>query len=374
MAVPGTASAGPTLPEPNGSHLEVSFRRLLESCLEHLKALDASAVPVTQSLHATTTAVGAAGDGLHGDAAATCTSSTGVTSTSTSNDSDTAARVLKMRHYVDTLRELLEDLRTQQDTLGLDAATLDLYDTHVKAIAAAVPKVQLPPYCQNLVAGTAVAPDVSGNSSSVRPGPSLTYLTPPAASSLRRRPGPISAAAGGCGERRADMVGLSSAASQRLREAEAAQALLTDELADLTASLKANALGMAGAVAERGRLLDATDAALTDSLSAAKRNTAEAGRQIKRSGGNLCFTCMALLLVGLLFTAMIVYIKFTHMFGYRATESLFRGGSGWLGKLPFGGGRGAGNTYGITDDAVLGKGSGQSYEESADSWQWRGEV
>ncbi|GIL57364.1 hypothetical protein Vafri_12614 [Volvox africanus] len=371
MAVPRTAPGGPTLPEPNGSHLEVSFRRLLESCLEHLKALDASAVPVAQSgsVHATTTAAGAAVDGLHGDAAATCTSGAGVTSTSTGNDSDTAARVLKMRHYVDTLRELLADLRTQQDTLGLDAATLDLYDTHVKAIAAAVPKVQLPPYCQNLIAGTAVAPGVSGNSSSVRPAPNLTYFTLPAA-----RPVSVSTAAGGRGERRADMTSLSSAASERLREAEAAQALLTDELADLTASLKANALGMAGAVAERGRLLDATDAALTDSLSAAKRNTAEAGRQIKRSGGNLCFTCMVLLLVGLLFTAMIVYIKFTHLFGYRASESLSGGGAGWLGRLPFGGGWGSGNTYGIRDDAVFGKGSGQSYEDSADPWQYRGEL
>ncbi|GIL89743.1 hypothetical protein Vretimale_16606 [Volvox reticuliferus] len=251
----------------------------------------------------------------------------------------------------------------------MDATTLDLYDTHVKAIVAAVPKVQLPPYCQNLITGTAVAPGASGNSSSFRPAPNLTYFTP-----APPRPGSIQAGAGGLGERRADMAGLSSMASERLREAEAAQALLTDELADLTAALKANALGMAGAVAERGRLLDATDVALTDSLTAAKRNTAEAGRQIKRSGGNLCFTCMVLLVVGLLFTAMIVYIKFTHLFGYRASTSHSGDGTGWLGSLPFVGGQGADDTHGITDDAVLGKGSGKSYEESADPWQWRGEL
>lgn len=37
----------------------------------------------------------------------------------------------------------------------LDVARLELYDAHVKAVAAAVPKVQLPAYCQNLVTGGA---------------------------------------------------------------------------------------------------------------------------------------------------------------------------------------------------------------------------
>lgn len=75
---------------------------------------------------------------------------------------------------------------------------------------------------------------------------------------------------------------------RRLRGAEAAQALLTDELAELTAALKANAVGMSAAVAERGRLLDATDTALGESLAATKKNVAVAGEQVKRWVPRVC--------------------------------------------------------------------------------------
>ena len=40
-----------------------------------------------------------------------------------------------------------------------------------------------------------------------------------------------------------------------------------------------------------------------------------------RSGGNLCLTLLVLLLVGLAFAAMIVYIKFTYLLGHRAPRA-----------------------------------------------------
>ncbi|GLC61170.1 hypothetical protein PLESTB_001727100 [Pleodorina starrii] len=346
MAIPQAAAIAPSLPDPQDSQLEISFRRLLESCLTHLQALDAAAAAAAAGSTAAATATTPAGGG-GGDAAAGVDGSGSGAAASASGggaDSDTAARILKMRHYVDTLRELLSDLRAQQDTLGLDAATLDLYDTHVKAVAAAVPKVQLPPYCQGLISGSAIAPGGGGygGGGSCPAPPNLSYLTPPPA-----RPGvtPAGGARAGPSGRGAEAGGLSSAASERLREAEAAQALLTDELAGLTAALKANALGMAGAVSERGRLLEATDAALGDSLAATKKNTAEAGRQVKRSGGNLCFTVAVLLAVGLAFTAMVLYIKFTNLMGYRAAPSTSTSTSPPP-PLSFGGGGGAGGWAG----------------------------
>ncbi|EFJ52625.1 Qc-SNARE, USE1 family [Volvox carteri f. nagariensis] len=391
MAVTRTAQPGTRLPTPKGSQLEVSFRRLLESCLKHLKTLDASAATAAVAAASGSSGASALADGLNGRGAVAAATGAAGTSSASSGDSvsgggggdvDIAARVLKMRHYVDTLRELLADLRAQQDALGLDAATLDLYDTHLKAVAAAVPKVQLPPYCQNLITGTAIAAGGGSSSSASHSAPPLSYFTLPAA-----RPGMATPAGGGGGAggggrvgtsgrtATADVAGLSSAASERLRGAEAAQALLTDELVELTAALKANAMGMAGAVAERGKLLDVTDAALTDSLVAAKLNAAEAGRQVKRSGGTLCFTCMIMLVVGMVFTAMVVYIKFTHLVGYRAAPAGAppAGWMSWWGSFLGGAGgaagAGAGGTYGtVAGDDLRGLDWDQAQGGAAGPW------
>ncbi|KXZ46881.1 hypothetical protein GPECTOR_39g375 [Gonium pectorale] len=246
-------------------------------------------------------------------------------------------------------------MRAGAEELGMSAATLDLYDTHVKAVATAVPKVQLPPYCQNLVASTSApgagrpgaAPGVF-KPAIPRPGLPATSAAAGAGSAAERG----GAEAGPSGREGGDeagggVAGLSAAAAERLRQAEAAQALLTDELSELTAALKAGAQAAAGAVAERGKLLDAADTALGDSLAATRKNAAAAGEQVKRSGGTLCFTCMVLLVVGLAFTAMVVYIKFTHLVGYR-----FRPGAAMAGMWARAGqGAGAGAGAGGAGDA-----------------------
>ncbi|PNW71770.1 hypothetical protein CHLRE_16g678452v5 [Chlamydomonas reinhardtii] len=308
-----------------------------------------------------------------------------------------------MKHYVDTLREQLSDLRAQQEELGLDVARLELYDAHVKAVAAAVPKVQLPAYCQNLVTGgasmaVAAAAAAAAASSSGAAGagagvagakvlqPPAPFFKPPVA-----RPGVVSTASGskagkdtagssgGNGREEAvpGTAGLSAAAADRLRGAEAAQALLTDELAELTAALKANAVGMSAAVAERGRLLDATDTALGESLAATKKNVAVAGEQVKRSGGTFCLTLGILLVVGLVFSGMVVYIKATHLVGYRAPRSSgAAGGSGGGTAAAIGHvlGEGFGAALGSAAKAVgalagLGpKGAGSAKEEE-EKWE-----
>ncbi|KAG2433080.1 hypothetical protein HYH02_012784 [Chlamydomonas schloesseri] len=374
--------AGPALPEPLGSSLEINFRRLLNCCLRHLQTLEgAGEEPVSGEA------------GQPGAAAGP------------RDGSDTAALVLKMKHYVDTLREQLSDLKAQQEELGLDAARLELYEQHVKAVAAAVPRVQLPAYCQNLVAGgasvaaaaAAIAASSSGATTAAAAAagagkvlqPPAPFFKPPVA-----RPGVVSTSSkggkdaadssGGDGREEAvpGTAGLSAAAAERLRSAEAAQALLTDELAELTAALKANAVGMSAAVAERGRLLDATDTALGESLAATKKNAAAAGEQVKRSGGTFCLTLGILLVVGLVFSGMVVYIKATHMVGYRAQPRPRGGGAGSAGS---GGGSAAaalghvlGERFGVAVGSAakavgalarLAQKGGSAREEEEEKWE-----
>lgn len=100
-----------------------------------------------------------------------------------------------------------------------------------------------------------------------------------------------------------------------LTQQEALQELLTDELASMVGGLKRNTLEMQGAVKRRGKLLDSTDAALEDSVKNAQDVAAKSKQQYKRSSGNFCLTCMILMLVGALFSFMIVYIKFTSVLG-----------------------------------------------------------
>jgi hypothetical protein len=104
----------------------------------------------------------------------------------------------------------------------------------------------------------------------------------------------------------------------------------------------------------------------------------------RSSRGTLCFTCMVLLAVGLLFTAMVVYIKFTHLLGYRAPASApaatfshqpTAGGS-WLGGGGGGGGVGEWGEGSSGGDAARGgPGLGgvpeQVYGEP-DPWQGHG--
>lgn len=46
------------------------------------------------------------------------------------------------------------------------------------------------------------------------------------------------------------------------------------------------------------------------------------------SSGSLCLTCLVVLVVCLAFTAMVVYIKFTYLFGHRAPKVVHTAGAG----------------------------------------------
>lgn len=53
-----------------------------------------------------------------------------------------------------------------------------------------------------------------------------------------------------------------------------------------------------------------------------------------RSGGNLCLTIMVLLAVGLAFTVMVVYVKFTYLLGHRAHTAVTAGPGAESGAPP----------------------------------------
>lgn len=95
---------------------------------------------------------------------------------------------------------------------------------------------------------------------------------------------------------------------------------LTDELAGLAASLKTNTLAMEGKLRDRAALLDGTEAALDTSLQRTKASAAKATDIHKRGRTNLCLTCLIMMVIGLTFAGMYMFIRVTRFAGYKAAR------------------------------------------------------
>jgi hypothetical protein len=117
-------------------------------------------------------------------------------------------------------------------------------------------------------------------------------------------------------------VPLSDAAKGRLSAHGRVQEALTDELAEMASAFKANTKAMEHKVKERGQLLDSTEEALAKSAAGAKAAAAKATAVHRRGRLNFCFTCLVLLIIGVGFAAMVVFIRLTSLTGYRAQRSV----------------------------------------------------
>lgn len=96
------------------------------------------------------------------------------------------------------------------------------------------------------------------------------------------------------------------------------QEALTDELADMASALRSNTLAMEGKVRERGTLLDSTEQALETSLAGTKASASKATALHRRGRINFCFTFLVLLIIGVGFAAMYMFIRVTSFVGYKA--------------------------------------------------------
>jgi len=65
------------------------------------------------------------------------------------------------------------------------------------------------------------------------------------------------------------------------------------------------------------------DAALDESLARTQEAAKKAGEQYKRGRMGFCRTCLIILVVGLLFTAMLVYIRLTALVGLKGNSGVW---------------------------------------------------
>eukprot|EP00879_Flechtneria_rotunda_P013735 GHRR01014347.1.p2 GENE.GHRR01014347.1~~GHRR01014347.1.p2 ORF type:complete len:210 (+),score=54.27 GHRR01014347.1:485-1114(+) len=108
---------------------------------------------------------------------------------------------------------------------------------------------------------------------------------------------------------------LGDSGRDKLRTQQRLQDELTDELLDMGQELKATSLSMHNAIRYRGKLLEDAGDALDDSAANAKSIAAKTKQQYDRSSSSLCQTCLILVVVALMFSTMIVWIKLTSMVG-----------------------------------------------------------
>jgi hypothetical protein len=114
---------------------------------------------------------------------------------------------------------------------------------------------------------------------------------------------------------------LLDATKKQLEAQDRAQEALAEELVTMAGALKQNALLIQRKVDERGVIADETDASLNRSLLSAKEVAAKAGHHHRQGRGMSIWTTLGLLLLMMLvFSVLIVYIKTTSLLGYKASS------------------------------------------------------
>ncbi|GAX80000.1 hypothetical protein CEUSTIGMA_g7440.t1 [Chlamydomonas eustigma] len=260
-----TPESLPELPAPRSDLLpEIHFRRLLHSCVRIIKSAHLS------------------------------------------RDIDTGALNLqsaKLKHYINTLQDQLGDLERNY-AIDLGFSTLTAYKRHVAALAAFIPQPELPSYFQK-----------------PKPNQSLQIKGLPTFLPQPFVPGSQNVEDMSSGRLAQTATSASTAMThatqKRLEHQEQLQDAITDDLVGMAAALKKSTLDMQAAVDRRGDLVNAAETNLVKSLDNAKEVVSKSKEQFKRGKGTCCLTCMVLLVVCIVLSAMIVYIKFTHLLGYR---------------------------------------------------------
>ncbi|EEH55054.1 uncharacterized protein MICPUCDRAFT_59917 [Micromonas pusilla CCMP1545] len=234
-------------------------------------------------------------------------------------DDDAWRRGPKPTQHLEAMRALLAEVTSA------DASAGAAYAKRVDAIAARVIPHAPPAYC----AMTSAAGAASAASAVVASGPAPWRRKPRDAP-----PATATATATAPRRRRGDDVGVASRRgkgwSDRDRDRggfavelgeDGAKALarhrdlqegLTDELASLAGGVKANALAMEASLRASRSELDAAEDQLSRNLHGVKREVGRQSAAYARGRGTGCWTWLVLLLVGALFTWMVVFTRFTH--------------------------------------------------------------
>ncbi|KAK9865708.1 hypothetical protein WJX84_003021 [Apatococcus fuscideae] len=210
-------------------------------------------------------------------------------------------------HYVETLQEQLADLKLTSEARSRpeDYAS---YDRQVSNLTRQLRPANVPAYALPLKRS---APETAAQSimspQAVPHQPRQPRVMPPEklAHRMERHSPQQSAAA------------LNADTRQLLGRQDHLQDAMIDEMADLAASLKNNVLGIENSVKTRGQLLEDTETALEHSAAGAKQSNQQAKTVRTKSSRSFCATLMWLLLVGMVFVGMYIFIKATSMAGYK---------------------------------------------------------
>ena len=105
---------------------------------------------------------------------------------------------------------------------------------------------------------------------------------------------------------------ISHSGDAHLRRQRETQEQLTDEMLELAGGIKANSLAMERSLLDSKRELDAVEGSLDKNLAGVKneRKRKKAIYETNRKGG--CWTWIVLIAVGLVFTWVVLYMRFTH--------------------------------------------------------------
>lgn len=226
----------------------------------------------------------------------------------------------KAHQHVEVMRGLVTEIRAR------DPATADAYAARVDRVASTVVALGEPSTTSSTSSTsrhraapyvTAAAGAASSSSREWRP------YKPPAPVRRRGHPGSASpnpksssSAAADAGAsrpaRREGGVKISDAGDAHIARQRAAQEELTDEMLELAGGIKANSLAMEASLRESRRELDVAEGALDRNLGGVKkeRSRQKAIYETNRRGG--CWTWIVLALVGVVFTWVVVYMRFTH--------------------------------------------------------------
>jgi len=227
----------------------------------------------------------------------------------------------KAHQHVEVMRGLVTEIRAR------DPATADAYAARVDRVASTVVALGEPSTTSSTSSSsrhraapyvTAAAGAASSSSREWRP-----YKPPPAPVRRRGHPGSASpnpksssSAAADAGAsrpaRREGGVKISDAGDAHIARQRAAQEELTDEMLELAGGIKANSLAMEASLRESRRELDVAEGALDRNLGGVRkeRSRQKAIYETNRRGG--CWTWIVLALVGVVFTWVVAYMRFTH--------------------------------------------------------------
>ena len=225
--------------------------------------------------------------------------------------SDDWRRGGKARQHVEVMRGLVTEIRARDPTAA------DAYSKRVDRIHTAL---QLGNSSQASSSSPAYVTNGGASTSRQEWRP---YKPPPAV--VRRRAAAAASAAVTSPNANANVVGsspssrrgeggvkISQSGDAHLRRQRETQEQLTDEMLELAGGIKANSLAMERSLLDSKRELDAVEGSLDKNLAGVKneRKRQKAIYETNRKGG--CWTWIVLIAVGLVFTWVVLYMRFTH--------------------------------------------------------------